>query len=145
MRLPAGPAGVAPRSSCSCTSPHWANPLPVTLIVMPGVAETGDSASVTTDTFVEARLIPGWAEHWAVTRYGPAEVAVGTVIPCWKFAPLAVASRVPLADRPTVVLPAGSVHWVKPLPEMVTGLPAWTSCAEGVSVTTYTGPRTSAT
>jgi hypothetical protein len=35
------------------------NPPPVTLIVVPGVPELGDSARVTTSTLVEARSLPG--------------------------------------------------------------------------------------
>jgi hypothetical protein len=72
-------------------------------------------------------------------------VAGGTVITCWKspFDPLAVANGVPFAERATVVLPAVSVHWVKPLPVMVTGSPAWILGTEGVSATTYTDPRSS--
>jgi hypothetical protein len=111
------------------------NPLPLTLIVVLGVPELGDSVKVTTDTFVEARLVLGWAGHSAVTKYGPVEVPAGIVIACWKspLDPLAATSTVPFADTSTTVFPAESVHWVKPLPLMVTCPPAWTICAEGVS------------
>ena len=67
MGPPAATAWVVSRSSCSCTSRHWVYPPPVTLTVVPGVPEPGDSTRVTTDTLVEARSLPGWAEHRAVT------------------------------------------------------------------------------
>jgi hypothetical protein len=57
--LLAATACVASLSSCSRTSWHWVYPSPVTLIIVSGVPDLGDSARVTTLTLVEARLPPG--------------------------------------------------------------------------------------
>jgi len=63
-------------------------------------------------------------------------VVGGTVITWWKspFNPLTVTCDDPFADSSTVVLPPEVVHGAKPLPVMVTVVPAWTICEEGVSV-----------